>query len=244
MKVIKKPLTELRRPDRNVRMHTDKQLKEFRRSVEMFGQIRPIVVDEDGVILAGNGLYETLLSLGRTEADCYVVSGLTEAEKKKLMLADNRVFDLGVDDLAALDAFILDLKDDLDIPGYEEDLLRAMVMEADEASDALLEYGTIEPERAAAITETREKYAAREEAAAAQLRKSHPHRAARRLPPSPLRGLSSARNVVSGYGCKAHQLRHRRCDCGAPADQERIFQRRSRIPLDFPAARTASFLPT
>ena len=155
MKVIKKPLTELRRPDRNVRMHTDKQLKEFRRSVEMFGQIRPIVVDEDGVILAGNGLYETLLSLGRTEADCYVVSGLTEAEKKKLMLADNRVFDLGVDDLAALDAFILDLKDDLDIPGYEEDLLRAMVMEADEASDALLEYGTIEPEQAAAITETR-----------------------------------------------------------------------------------------
>ena len=52
MKVIKKPLTELRRPDRNVRMHTDKQLKEFRRSVEMFGQIRPIVVDEDGVISA------------------------------------------------------------------------------------------------------------------------------------------------------------------------------------------------
>lgn len=67
------------------------------------------------------------------------------------MLADNRVFDLGVDDLAALDSFILDLKDDLDIPGYEEDLLRAMVMEADEASDALLEYGTIEPEQAAAI---------------------------------------------------------------------------------------------
>ena len=229
MKVIKKPLTELRRPDRNVRMHTDKQLKEFRRSVEMFGQIRPIVVDEDGVILAGNGLYETLLSLGRTEADCYVVSGLTEAEKKKLMLADNRVFDLGVDDLAALDAFILELKDDLDIPGYEEDLLRAMVMEADEASDALLEYGTIEPEQAAAITETPpgKKLLRR------RLRKSHQHRAARRLPPSPLRGLSSARNVVSGYGCKAHQLRHRRCDCGTPADQECIFQRCPRIPLVF-----------
>lgn len=169
MKVIKKPLTELRRPDRNVRMHTDKQLKEFRRSVE---RIRPDPPHRGRrgrrYSQAGNGLYETLLSLGRTEADCYVVSGLTEAEKKKLMLADNRVFDLGVDDLAALDAFILELKDDLDIPGYEEDLLRAMVMEADEASDALLEYGTIEPEQAAAITETREKYAAREEAAAAQ----------------------------------------------------------------------------
>ena len=56
MKVTKKPLTELHPPERNVRMHTDKQLKEFRRSVEMFGQIRPIVVDEAGIKLAGNGL--------------------------------------------------------------------------------------------------------------------------------------------------------------------------------------------
>ena len=47
-------------------------------------------------------------------------------------------------------------------------ILRKILSRADEASDALLEYGTIEPEQAAAITETREKYAAREEAAAAQ----------------------------------------------------------------------------
>lgn len=166
MNVTRKPLSELRRPERNVRMHTDKQLKEFRRSIEMFGQIRPIVVDEDGVILAGNGLYETLLSMGRTEADCYVVTGLTEAQKKKLMLADNRVFDLGVDDLSALDAFVLELKDDLDIPGYEEDLLRAMVMEADEAADTLSEYGTIDEERIEEIRAARERTEAREEAAA------------------------------------------------------------------------------
>lgn len=166
MKVTKKPLSDLRRPERNVRMHTDKQLKEFRRSVEMFGQIRPIVVDEAGVILAGNGLYETLLSMGHTEADCYVVSGLTEAQKKKLMLADNRVFDLGVDDLAALDEFVMELKDDLDIPGYDEDLLRAMVMEADEAGEALREYGTIDRDKVEEIRETGERYEAREEASA------------------------------------------------------------------------------
>lgn len=168
MKVTKKPLTELHPPERNVRMHTDKQLKEFRRSVEMFGQIRPIVVDEGGTILAGNGLFETLRSMGRTEADCYVVSGLTESQKKKLMLADNRVFDLGVDDMAALDALVLELKDDLDIPGFEEDLLRAMVMEADEASAALSEYGTIDQERAEEIRETGERYEARQAAAAAR----------------------------------------------------------------------------
>ena len=118
------------------------------------------------VILAGNGLYETLLQMGASEADCYVVSGLTEAQKKKLMLADNRVFDLGVDDLSALDAFVQELKDDLDIPGYEEDLLRAMVMEAEEAAAALGEYGTIDEDRAEAIRDARVRTEAREEAAA------------------------------------------------------------------------------
>lgn len=177
MTVVRKPLSELRHPDRNVRMHTDKQLKEFRRSVEMFGQIRPIVVDEAGVILAGNGLYETLVQMGASEADCYVVSGLTEAQKKKLMLADNRVFDLGVDDLAALDAFVLELKDDLDIPGFEEDLLRAMVMEADEAAATLSEYGTIDEDRVEEIRDAKERVEAQEEAAA--------QKAVEYIPPKP-----------------------------------------------------------
>lgn len=166
MKIVKKPLADLRPPERNVRMHTEKQLKEFRRSVEMFGQIRPLVVDENGVILAGNGLYKALCLMECAEADCYVVTGLSEAQKKKLMLADNRVFDLGVDDLETLDAFILELKDDLDIPGFEKDLLQAMVMEVDAAGDALREYGRIEPEKAEAIKETRERYEAQENAAA------------------------------------------------------------------------------
>lgn len=178
MNVVKRKLADLRRPDRNVRMHTDKQLKEFRRSVEMFGQIRPIVIDEDGVILAGNGLYETLLSMGYTEADCHIVTGLTEAEKKKLMLADNRVFNLGVDDLDALDAFVLELKDDLDIPGFEEDLLRSMVMDADEASATLAEYGTLDHDRAEEIRDNRERQKAREEASA--------RRAEEYVPPGPV----------------------------------------------------------
>ena len=64
MNVVKMPLSTLKRPERNVRMHTEKQLKEFERSVSMFGQIRPIVVDDERTILAGNGLYETLLRMG------------------------------------------------------------------------------------------------------------------------------------------------------------------------------------
>ena len=166
MKVTKKHLSERHPPERNVRLHTEKQMKEFRRSVEMFGQIRPIVIDEGGTILAGNGLYEAMRSMGLTDADCYVVTGLTEAQKKKLMLADNRVFNLGVDDMDALDAFVQELKDDLDIPGFEEDLLQAMVMEAEEATQALMEYGTLEPEQTQVLQQTHERYQAQEQTAA------------------------------------------------------------------------------
>ena len=153
MNIIRKKLDELKRPERNVRMHTDKQIQEFKRSVEMFGQIRPIVIDENGVILAGNGLYETLLAMGRTEAECYVSAGLTEAGKKKLMLADNRIFSLGVDDLSAFDAFVLELRDDLDIPGFDDDLLQSLVAEADNVGDTLREYGTIDRQEADSIRE-------------------------------------------------------------------------------------------
>lgn len=143
MKIIKKELSALKHPDSNVRMHTDKQIAEFKRSVEMFGQIRPIVCDENGVILAGNGLYETLLTLGKTDAECYVVTGLSENEKKKLMLADNRIFDLGVDDMKVFDEIIASLGDDLDVPGYDEELLQTLVAEADDIDEMMSDYGLI-----------------------------------------------------------------------------------------------------
>lgn len=157
MKVIKKKLSDLRRPERNVRMHTEKQIREFRRSVEMFGQIRPIVIDDGGVILAGNGLYETLLSMGRSEADCYVAEGLTEAEKKKLMLADNKIFGLGVDDLESFDAILAELKDDLDIPGFDEELLSDMMADASDVTDKIQEYGTLDEAEIEEIKEARER---------------------------------------------------------------------------------------
>lgn len=144
MKVTRKKLSALRHPERNVRLHTDRQLTEFKRSIDMFGQIRPIVVDEDGVILAGNGLYEALLSMGQTEADCYVVAGLSEAEKKKLMLADNRIFNLGIDDSEAFDAIISELKD-TDIPGFDKELLSTLIASDSEVDKIISDYGSFSP---------------------------------------------------------------------------------------------------
>ena len=168
MRTVTKLLSELKRPERNVRMHTDKQLIEFRRSVEMFGQIRPIVIDENNVMLAGNGLYETLLSMGRTEADCYVVEGLTENEKKKLMLADNRIFDLGVDDMKAFDEFIAELGDDLDVPGFDDELLRSLVANEAEIDEMMSSYGLITEDKKEEIADAAETYRKAEAERAAQ----------------------------------------------------------------------------
>lgn len=168
MKVITKKLSDLKRPEKNVRMHTDKQLIEFRRSVEMFGQIRPIVIDENSVILAGNGLYETLLAMGRTKADCYVVEGLTENEKKKLMLADNRIFDLGVDDMKAFDEFIAELGDDLDVPGFDDELLRSLVASEKDVDDMMSSYGLISEEKKTEMADAADAYQKEADARASQ----------------------------------------------------------------------------
>ncbi len=146
MKVIKMALSQIKRPERNIRIHSDKQLKEFERSIKQFGQIRPIVVDENNVILAGNGLYETLLRLNYVEADVYQFNGLSEHQKKKLMMSDNKIFTLGVDDLDTFNAFLEELQDDLDIPGYDEHILKSMMADAEEITDMLSGYGTISQE--------------------------------------------------------------------------------------------------
>lgn len=149
MKVVTKKLSELRHPEKNIRLHSDTQIKEFVRSIEMFGQVRPIVIDEQGVILCGNGLFDALNVMGKDNADCYVVQGLSSAQKKKLMLADNKIYTLGVDDISAFDEFIYELKDDLDIPGYDSALLKNLVIDVGDANELLSGYGLISEENKA-----------------------------------------------------------------------------------------------
>ena len=157
MEIIAMKLVDLVKPEKNVRIHTEQQLKEFQRSVKMFGQIRPIVVDENNVILAGNGLYETLIAMGKETADVYKYDNLTENQKKKLMIADNKIFSLGIENLDTLNSFLEDLQGDLDIPGFDEDILKQMVSEAEDITEKLSEYGTLDDEEIQSIKESGER---------------------------------------------------------------------------------------
>lgn len=157
MEVTKRRLSELKHPEKNVRIHTEQQIRELKRSLEMFGQTRAIVVDENGIILIGNGLYDAMVGMGFEEADVFEKKGLSENEKKKLMIADNKTYSLGIDNLETLDAFLAELHGDLDIPGYDEDILKQMVADADEVTEKLSEYGTLDDDEIRHIKEANEK---------------------------------------------------------------------------------------
>lgn len=146
VEIIKMKLSDLVKPEKNVRIHTEQQLKEFQRSINMFGQIRPIVIDENNTILAGNGLYDTLIAMGKDTADVYQYNHLTENQKKKLMIADNKIFSLGIENLDTLNCFLEELQGDLDIPGFDEGILKQMVADAEDVTDKIAEYGTLDDE--------------------------------------------------------------------------------------------------
>lgn len=144
MEITVKQLSDLHLAAKNVRRHTDKQITEYVRSVEMFGQIKPIIADEHGEIIAGNGLYMALKQLGRETCDCYILVGLTENQKKKLMLADNRVYELGVTEMDTFEEIIRELGGDVDVPGWDEDLLAMMNAAAEDVDEIVNGYGAFE----------------------------------------------------------------------------------------------------
>lgn len=63
-------------------------------SIRQCGYVAPIIVDEDGVILAGHTRYKALKKLGYETADVLVKSGMTEEQKKKYRLLDNKTGEL------------------------------------------------------------------------------------------------------------------------------------------------------
>ena len=145
MKIVDIAVSELKPFDGNVRKHSEKQVKEMIRALEQFGQTRAIVCDENGMVLVGNCLLEAVRRMGWDKVQCYVIKGFSEAKKKKLVLSDNQIYKLGADDFDAIRNLVADISidDDLDIAGYDIDVLEAMNLDADELEEQLQDYGTI-----------------------------------------------------------------------------------------------------
>lgn len=90
-------------------------------SIRQCGYIAPIIVDEEGVILAGHTRYKALKKLRQKTAEVVVKVGLTEEQKRKYRLLDNKTneladwnFDLLAEELEGLDFGALELDWGLD----------------------------------------------------------------------------------------------------------------------------------
>ena len=82
---------QLKVPRRNPHTHSKKQFQQIANSMLQFGWTAPIVADEHGYIVAGVGRHQASKLLGLHAVPVITVSGLSEAEKRALALADNKI---------------------------------------------------------------------------------------------------------------------------------------------------------
>jgi len=85
------PLDRLIPYARNARTHSPAQVAEIAGSIRAFGFSNPILVGEGADIVAGHGRLAAARKLGMTEAPVIVLRGLSDAQRRQLVLADNRI---------------------------------------------------------------------------------------------------------------------------------------------------------
>jgi len=123
--------------DKNAKIHDEKQVEKIAKSIKEFGwRGNPIVVDRNGVIIAGHGRRLAALKLGMAEVPVVVASDLTDDQIKALRLSDNRVA-IGNYDTDLLQNELASISIDLDgiFDGKELDfLVSANLAEMNEAA--------------------------------------------------------------------------------------------------------------
>ena len=119
----------------NSRTHDNNQVKQIASSIKEFGFTNPILIDEDNGIIAGHGRLLAADLLGMDEVPTITLKGLTEAQRKAYVIADNQLalnagWDLNslkveLDRLAELDF-------DIDLLGFDDDFLSSLLDEPTE----------------------------------------------------------------------------------------------------------------
>src|SRR5215203_271445 len=79
------------KPDpRNARTHSKRQVEQIIASIRQFGFTNPILLDPDGVVIAGHGRLLAAKAIGMAEVPTIELAGLNDAQKRALRLADNK----------------------------------------------------------------------------------------------------------------------------------------------------------
>jgi ParB/RepB/Spo0J family partition protein len=84
-------LTRLTRDPRSPRRRQRRSVSEIVRSIREFGFIQPIVVDEEHTIIVGHGRFEAAKRLELATVPVVVLTGLSDPQRSRLQIADNRL---------------------------------------------------------------------------------------------------------------------------------------------------------
>lgn len=129
---------DLKPYERNSRTHSRAQVEALSRSIREYGFTNPILLDEDGVIIAGHGRLQAAQALGMEQVPTITLTGLSEAQRRALVLADNRIaLDAGWD-VEMLRVELADLRSDgfdLSLTGFSLEELDNLLAPAEDAKD-------------------------------------------------------------------------------------------------------------
>ena len=114
--IVDQPPSALKPWANNPRRHSPKQLFKLKQSIDYFGVTNPILVDENGVILAGEARWQVAQSLNLATVPTRVITGLSKAAKRAYVLTDNKLALLSSWDMGLLsDEIQLLIADDFEI---------------------------------------------------------------------------------------------------------------------------------
>ena len=90
-KVERRKVADLTPYARNARTHSEAQVAQIAASIKEWGWTVPVLVDDDGTIIAGHGRVLAAQSLGLDEVPVMVATGWTEAQRRAYVIADNNL---------------------------------------------------------------------------------------------------------------------------------------------------------
>ena len=106
----------------NAKQHSDSQVTKIASSIREFGFLNPVLIDADYNVIAGHGRILAAKKLGLSEVPCLFVEGLSDAQRKAYILADNRLSELGEWDMELVMGELAELDElgfDTELTGFE-----------------------------------------------------------------------------------------------------------------------------
>lgn len=139
MQIEQVAVETLRPYPHNARTHSRSQIRKIAKSIEKFGFVNPVLVDDRNQIIAGHGRVAAAKLLGMKTVPTVQVSHLSEAEKRAYILADNKLaLDAGWDrEILAIELQgLIDIGFEVELSGFETAEIDIILEDAAEAKGA------------------------------------------------------------------------------------------------------------